>query len=356
MRPRNARGKRLGVGVLSCLVAGLFGTESLSGQGCSPSRFTSPARWGQGDVYLPPGEWQASLVYRRFTSSNLVQGHDDLSASAPRGLPSTVHSRTLNLSMTYALSQRLALSAGLPYLEGDHTTWYADSVRHTNTARGFGDLQLMASYWLRPVHPMQPGGNLSIGLGVKVPTGSNDVAGRWWNADGSTLAFPVHSSIQLGDGGWGIVAQLVGFQPFGAVNYAYLSASYTAVPRGTTDVVRSPGSTLRWAAPDSWNATVGVARVLWPGQGLGIDLSARFAGTPRRDLIGGRDAGYRLPATTGYLTPSVALTRGAHSVSLAVPVLLYRNFLPSYVDLEAGKLGGGGLADYQLLAGYSVRF
>ena len=356
MRCTKTGGNGLALGVFSCLVAGSFWTGPLSAQGCSPSRFTSPARWGQGDVYLPPGEWQISLVYRRFTSSNLVQGHDDHSPSAPRGLPSTVHSRTLNLSMTYALNRRLGLSAGIPYLDGDHTTWYADSARHTNSSRGLGDLQLMASFWLRPIQAVQPGGNLSVGLGVKVPTGRNDVAGRWWNADGSTVTFPVHTSIQLGDGGWGLVAQLVGFQPFGAVNYVYVSASYTAVPRGTTDVVRSPGSTLHWAAPDAWNATLGIARVLWPEQGLGIDLSARFAGTPRRDLIGGRDDGYRLPATTGYVTPSVALTRGGHSFSLAVPVLLYRNFLPSYVDLETGKPGGGGLAAYQLLAGYSVRF
>lgn len=336
-------------------VASLLGAGVASGQGCSPSRFASPVRGGQGDVYLPRGTWQVGVAYRRLTSNNLIQGHEDNSEAAPRGLPSVVNSQTLQLSVWYSVTNRLSLTLNVPFLRGSHTTWYADSLRHENTATGLGEATLLASYWLRRAQGLSPGGNFSVGLGVKVPTGQNAVQGKFWKADGSAVPFPVHQSIQLGDGGWGVILQVMGFQPIMARTYLYAAGSYVLNPKKTSDVVRAPGSTQRWAVPDNWNANLGVGVALWPEQGLTVAFGGRLGGTPQQDLIG-KDDGYRLPATTGYLAPVLGLTRGAHMIEVSVPVLAYRNFPPSDIDVKAGRLGGGGLAKYVILVGYSVRF
>jgi hypothetical protein len=337
-------------------IAALLRAGAASGQGCSPSRFASPARFGQGDVYLPRGTWQVGLAFRRLTSHNLIQGHDDNSVTAPHGDPSAVESQTLVLSVEYAVSDRLSLTLNAPFLYGSHTTWYADSLRHTNTAAGLGETTLLAIYWLRRAQAVSPGGNVSVGLGVKAPTGKNDVQGTWWNKNGSTVPFPVHQSIQLGDGGWGLILQVMGFQPILDRAYLYAAGTYTINPKKTTDVVRSPGSTVHWAVPDTWSANAGIGVALWPEQGLTGGLNARLGGTTQKDLLGGKDDGFRLPAATGYFMPNLTLARGRHMIEAALPVLVYRNFPPSDVDLAAGKLGGGGLAKYAILVGYSVRF
>jgi hypothetical protein len=79
-------------------------------------------------------------------------------------------------------------------------------------------------------------------------------------------------------------------------------------------------------------------------------------GTPRRDIIGGRDGGQRLPMTVVYASPGIGITRGAHTITLSVPMRTYMNFRPSYVDDATGAHGGGGLARRLILSSYTVRF
>jgi hypothetical protein len=139
-------------------------------------------------------------------------------------------------------------------------------------------------------------------------------------------------------------------------SYVYGGGSYTLNPKKTTDVVRSPGSTVPWSVPDTWDASAGVSTLVSPALGLSLNLGLLAYGTPRRDIIGGRDDGNRLPATVGYVSPGIGVTRGAHTFTFSVPVRAYMNFLPSYADAAAGRSGGGGLARRLILAGYTVRF
>jgi hypothetical protein len=90
--------------------------------------------------------------------------------------------------------------------------------------------------------------------------------------------------------------------------------------------------------------------------GLSANLGLLTYGTPRRDVFGGRDNGERLPAISGYVLPGIGIIRGAHALTLSVPVRAYMNFRPSFVDAAAGIPGGGGLARHLLLASYAVRF
>jgi hypothetical protein len=346
-------------------LAGLLSLVAFHGrtawaQGCLPSRFTSPSLGalggGGGDIYLSERTWQVGLAYRGFTSDQVIVGrgvHNDL---GPNGFPSIVHSQLLNVSLVYGVTDRLSVTLNTPVSHGTHSAVYLDKQRHENTSAGLGEMSLSANYWLSSARALQPGGNVAIGFGVKAPTGRNDVEGKVWKANGTSIPFPVVPAIELGDGGWGVVLSTKGFRPVMERSYLYGGGSYTFNPRKTTNVMRSPGSTEPWAAPDSWEANAGVSTLVSPALGLSVNLGALAYGTPRRDVIGGSDNGQRLPATVGFVSPGVGITRGAHTITLSVPVRAYMNFLPSYNDMAAGRPGGGGLARYMILSSYTVRF
>jgi len=346
-------------------LVGLLGIVAFDGraalaQGCVPSRFTSPALGSLGgsggDIYLSGGTWQVGLAYRDVNSNQLIVGHRVRNDLAPGGIPSFVHSQSLNVSLVYGVTDRLSVTLNAPVSRGSLELTYADLNRHENTSSGLGEISISTSYWLRPAQALQPGGNVAIGFGVKAPTGSNDVGGTFWKADGTSVPFPVPPAIELGDGGWGFVVSTKGFRPVMERSYLYGGGSYTFNPRKTTDVVKSPGSTLHWAAPDTWEGSAGVSTLVSSALGLSVNLGALAYGTPRRDVFGGREDGERLPAIVGYVSPGIGITRGVHTITFSVPVRAYMNFRQSYFDQSAGLPGGGGLARHLILSSYTVRF
>ncbi|MGZ3464672.1 MAG: hypothetical protein ACXWMP_14295 [Gemmatimonadaceae bacterium] len=325
-----------------------------------PSRFTTPSLGalggGGGDIYLGAGTWQVGLAYRGLTSNQVIVGHQVRNDLGAGGQPSIVHSHLLNFSLVYGVTDRLSLTLNTPVSRGSQTGVHADGLWHENTSAGLGEISVSANYWLRNAQALQPGGNVAIGFGVKAPTGKNNVEGTVWKADGTSVPFPVVPAIELGDGGWGFTLSTKAFHPVRERSYVYGGGSYTLNPKKTTDVVRSPGSTVPWSVPDTWDANAGVSTLVSPALGLSLNLGLLAYGTPRRDLIGGRDNGNRLPATVGYVSPGIGIVRGANAFTLSVPVRAYMNFLPSYVDAAAGRSGGGGLARHLILASYAVRF
>lgn len=346
--PKPSPFRRLLLSPLLGLLVG--GPQAAVGQGCAPIRVAGNVPGTEGDIYLRRHTWQVSAAYRLLSSNHLIQGHEDMGPS------SVVHSQALFTGLRYGVTDRLALSLSVPFSHGSHETSYPDGQQHTNRATGLGDVSLSATYWLFNANALRPGGNLAIGFGVKIPTGKNDVEGTWWNADGTTIAWPVHQSIELGDGGWGLILRSEGFRPLWSRVYLYGGGSYTLNPRRTSEVVRSPGSPQHWAVPDTWDAFAGVAAAFWAEQGLVARLGLAFEGTRKRDLIGGTDSlEHRLPATTGYLMPAMTMTRGAHTITVSVGARIYKNFLPSVWDDANAKKGGGGLAKYVFLSSYALR-
>lgn len=349
-------------------ILGLVGVLSLTpcsvriarAQGCLPSRFTTPALGGLGgaggDVYLPAGVWQVGWAYRGFSSDQFIVGHRVRNDLGTGGSPSIVHSQLLNMSLVYGVTDRLSVTFNAPVTHGTHSALYPDHEWHENSAAGLGEMSVSSSYWFRDARALQPGGNVAIGLGVKAPTGRNNVEGKVWKADGTSVPFPVVPAIELGDGGWGFVVSTKGFRPVRERSYLYGGGSYTLNPKKTTNIVRTPGSTTPWSVPDTWDANAGVSTLVSSTIGLSVNLGALAYGTPRRDLIGGRDAGNRLPATVGYASPGIGLGRGAQTITVSAPVRVYMDFLPSYADDAVGKPGGGGLARHLWLMSYTIRF
>lgn len=317
-----------------------------------PVRFTTPSLGGQKQQDVRSHQWQVGFAYRRLTADEWYVGTQVHEERAPFGQPLFLNINSLDVTVTYGVSSRFNLALTLPFSHGTHSRFYADGARHEVSAAGLGDINLVGTMWLRdPAAGLS--GNLALGLGVKTPSGSNHVEDDYFTASGTTRYF-VDQSIQLSDGGWGIIAQTQGFQRLAGRLYGYATGSYLASLKVKTDVAfataAGTASTTIMAVPDVYSARIGAAYVLAPARGLSVSLGARLDGIPVRDLIGGGDDGFRRPGYTLYLDPGVSYTLAGGTLTLSTPWALAEDFKP---DLVATHPKGGDLADYLVFAGYT---
>lgn len=333
-----------------------FGAPAALAQGCMPSRFATPLSGAQGDVYLPKGAWQIGTGYRSYNANQRVVGHTVFDF-LPDGRPANhIGASTIDLNAEYALTNQLALVLDVPYVRANSDTWYPDALRHAVSTSGLGDVTLVARQWLRGAGLFQPGGNLSIGLGVKAPTGRHDYPTNYWMANGSVIQFPAHVSTEPGDGGWGVIVQSEGFEPVLGQMYLYGAGTYTMSTKKTNGIPIAPGSTTSWGVPDTWDGRAGIAYAVWPERGLSTSLGLRFDGTPVGDVLGGKDNFQRFPAIGGFVEPGLSFSMGRHNLQVTVPLRIYQDYRRSAVDVATGAAGGGGMTKYMLVTSYSARF
>jgi hypothetical protein len=321
-----------------------------------PSRFATPLSGAQGDVYLPQGAWQIGTGFRSYDANQRVVGRQVFDFLPDGRRANHVGATTVDINAEYALTDRLALILDIPYVRANSDAWYPDALRHAVTTSGLGDVTLVAREWIRPAGLLRPGGNLSIGLGVKAPTGQYKYPTNYWLADGSMIRFPANISTEPGDGGWGIIVQSEAFQPVKNLWYLYGAATYILSTKGTNGVPFAPGSPILRGVPDTWDGRAGFAYALWPDRGLSTSLGLRFDGTPVSDVFGGKDNYQRLPAVGGFAEPGLSLNIGRNNLQMTVPLRIYQDYRRSAVDVATGATGGGGMTKYQLVTSYSVRF
>jgi hypothetical protein len=325
-------------------------------QGCMPSRLATPLSGAQGDVYLPKTAWQFGIGYRSYDANQRVVGREVFNLLPDGRTANHIGATTIDVNAEYAVSDRLALMLDVPYVRANANTWYPDAQRHSVSTSGLGDVTLVAREWLRRAGLLQPGGNVSLGLGIKAPTGRYDAPANYWLANGSTVRFPAHISTQAGDGGWGIILQSEAFEPLAGVWYLYGAGTYTLSTKKTNGIPIAPGSPVTWGVPDTWDGRAGVAYALWPARGLSLSAGVRFDGTPVTDVIGGKDNSQRFPAIGGFAEPGLSLNLGRHNLQMTVPLRIYQNYRRSNVDVATGAAGGGGMTRFMLVTSYSVRY
>lgn len=319
-----------------------------------PIRYESPSLGGRGESYLEAKDWQLGVSYRRLIADDFFVGRDERPELGPGGEPLHFNVNSVTLTATYALSDRVSITANVPWSTGTSSRRYADGQRHTTQASGVGDVNAVGTVWLRD--PMYvPRGNVAFGIGLKAPTGSFRSRDDFWLADGSTRSEPVDQAIQLGDGGWGIILQGEAFHRMAGGAFAYLAGQYVASTRGTTGVA-SPRPDLLLAVADVYNVRLGVASPLWVSRGAFGSLGLRQDATTRRDIFGGRDMHFRRPAIVRYLDPAVSVSRGPHTFSVNVPIRVYQDFRNNYAFEAEDRQLGGDLAKYLLITGYSRRW
>jgi hypothetical protein len=309
-----------------------------------PMRLTVPGLGTNEAIPLKKHQWQVDQAYRNLYAPDFYIGtvqHENGSAATPI----FINVNSLDVSVNYGVTDRFSLTLTLPFSYGTQSRTYAGGVRHEVSAGGLGDIDLMGNLWLwNPAN--HPNGNLSLGLGMKTTSGKN--------AQNSPFQHPVDESIELGDGGWGLIMQAQGYQKISNRVSGYGYGLYLLSPTDTTNVI-SPYPGVPLSVPDVYSARVGAGYALLPKQGFSVSFGPRIDGIPVRNLVGGSD-GFRRPGYVFYLDPGISLNRRRSTFTLNIPVRVYQDFKRSLVDIQLGKPGGGDFARFLVFVGYSVRF
>jgi len=302
---------------------------------------------------LPARHWELGVAYRHLGADQWFVGTNVQEAAAPFGQPLLLNIDSVDASVSYGVSDRVSLTLIVPFSRGTHSRLYADGVRHTVEASGLGDVSLISNIWLR--NPTQhPDSNFAVGFGLKTPSGNNNVLDDFFLANGSTTQNPVDQSIELGDGGLGVILQAQGFHKVFERASAYFYGWYLLTPRDRTGVP-SPLAGVPLSVPDVYSIRPGFAYAVAPKRGLSASLGTRLDGIPVRDIVGGSD-GFRRPGYSLYLDPGIAVARRRGVLTVNIPLRIHQNFKRSLVDIQEGTPGGGDLARYLIIVGYSLRF
>jgi hypothetical protein len=253
----------------------------------------------------------------------------------------------------------------LPFITNDRSSLYehlgnGSGQRFHTQSRGLGDVRLSVNYWL--LNPdKHPNSNISLGLGLKVPTGNYNVQDDFHRPEGIEQR-PVDQSIQLGDGGWAPSLEL---QAFGRVfenGSVYANAFYMFNPRNTNgvktyrrDSVEAGAIISVMSVADQYMARAGINYALLPLRGLSLSLGGRLEGIPARDLVGKSD-GFRRPGYIVAAEPGLVYMPGKTTLAINVPVALVRDRIRSVYDTKTGRHGDAAFADYAVYVTVSQRF
>lgn len=367
--------------VLIFLLSTFFMVSNSWSQGCVAIRggmgCSGISVGGNNLVSLSKGQWQASLGYRYFKSFRHFRGSHEETERVANKTEVINYSHTADVGLSYGLTKRFSLNINLPVNFYDRSSLYehyGNSVEanpqqkrfHTD-ASGIGDLRVSGTYWL--FDPEKHGtGNLSLGLGVKAPTGNSNVQDDFHKLDENkqdyTVRRAVDQSIQLGDGGWGFNVEVQGFQSILPRLSAYFTGFYLFNPRNTNETLTR--GTLNNVDPiiayhsvaDQFSARLGLSYVLLPQSNFVLNLGGRIEGVPAKDLIGD-DQGFRRPGYVMSVEPGIFYAYKDAVLSLSVPVALYRNRVKSVYDLAdaTGKRhGDAAFADYLISTSVAYRF
>jgi hypothetical protein len=303
--------------------------------------------------FVAAKHWEVGAAFRRLSADQWFVGSSVRESAAPFGQPLLLKIYSLDATLTYGVTDRVSITLTLPFSHGTHSRFYADGKRHTVEAAGLGDISGIANVWLR--HPSaESSGNVAVGFGLKTASGNNGVIDNFFLADGSVTKNPVDQSIQLGDGGVGMILQLQAYRRLSGHVSGYVYGWYLLTPREKT-AVSSPLAGVPLSVPDVYSLRSGVSAALWARRGISASLGTRVDGIPLRDSVGG-SSGFRRPGYSLYLDPGVTVTRKRSAWSVNVPLRVHQDFQRSLADIERGSAGGGDLAKYLLLIGYTVRF
>jgi hypothetical protein len=321
----------------------------------------------QRSPYLEPGKWQLDATFRWLDSDRHFAGTEEQVERHELGNFVINRQRLLDLSPTYALTRQTNLSLSVPFLA--YGSWSipkpirpVPGPRETQSTSGLGDLSLVARHWMFNTARHERG-NVSLGAGLKFPTGNYRATDEFTNLVGDLRRRkPVDQSIQPGDGGLGVVLDLQGFQHVGSAVF-FASGSYLINPRntnGTPSIIATLFDGLEVpdhlahltvnSVPDQYIARAGVGVPVPRITGLAVTLAARIEGVPPKDLIG-RSEGFRRPGYAIFVEPGLIYTRGRDTFSLSAPVATQRNRQADFSGFE----GDATFADYFFVFSYSRR-
>jgi hypothetical protein len=259
-----------------------------------------------------------------------------------------------DFSISRQLTPRWSVNGSIPFLMVYRNQLYVP--RGEFRVRSIGDMTVGGRAWIfRP--PTESGGNVGIGLNLKLPTGKYNATGAALDRNGAPIIATADQSIQAGDGGTGFSIDIQAYRPTYFRSMLYFSGSYLFNPRNTNGVstFRTRRGEEVMSVADQYLYRGGVSHA-FPGiRGLTVTFGGRIEGVPVRDALGKSD-GFRRPGYAISLDPGFMYARGNYIFSCNVPWAVERNRRQSVTDYQNRFHGDAAFADYALILGLTKRF
>lgn len=355
-------------GFVAVLLLSFAATRNASAQGCvAVKNLTSPGL-NFGDQ--PTTGWQFTVNYRYFRSYKHFRGPDEQEERVRNGTQVINNDNSINLGVNYNFNKRWSTLVTIPFMYIDRSSLYEHSGnnggRYHTQSQGLGDIRATAYYNTTPDKQM---GHTLVGLGIKAPTGNYNTKDYFHKPEGLTL-LPVDQSIQLGDGGWGVMTEIDVIHPISGKFSAYLNGLYMFNPRNTNGTLRrstlttvpSTGEPIplsnEYSVADQYFWRLGAEFMTG---GITASLGVRMEGIPSEDLIGKSD-GFRRPGYITSMEPGFFYSTGPHSFGATFPIALERNRTRNSIDKAQGNdssgkpiIGDAAFADWLLSVTYVYR-
>lgn len=346
----------------------IFGTAILlvfsieiNAQGCIAIRSGCGVNIGGGSL-SPKGSWQVGTNLRYFHSYKHFRGKHEETHRVQEGTEVINDSYFLDLSLLYALSDRLSVNMVIPFVYHERSSMYEHGGnppnglgdRHKTYAQGLGDVRVGVNYWM--LDPEQNTTNFSLGMALKVPSGNYKATSTFYNQGDNrdqTIESGVDQSIQPGDGGYGLAIESQGFHVLSESFLLSVNLYYLINPREQYSI-ENRGRTRYYSVADQYAGRLGVF-YMTKLHGFGLYGGMRFEGIPSSDLFGG-DEGFRRPGYIVSMEPGVSYNVNNFSLNVTVPVAIERARTQNFDDKIDGDNGDAAFADYLLNFGLTWRF
>src|SRR6187399_487482 len=341
--------------------------ETAKSQGCVIVR--NIAGFGQYNLTynaFSTSEWELNINNRYFKAFRDFKGTVDQKTAKQN--EAVVKSFTTDISMIRMLRNGWALSLSIPIAANSRTASIEhggpNTKRYTTNSFGIGDTRFTAYKWiLRPT--VKQRGNIQLGLGIKLPTGAYNYQDYFYRNDSTKVLAAVNPSIQLGDGGTGIITEINTFYILNSTrtlslygNFYYMAnpreQNGTAITNGRIPArIDSLANNIVLSVPDQYSMRAGLDYNLkkWI-----FSMGMRYEGTPVNDLLGGSE-GIRRAGYNFSVEPGIVYKMKKASLYTYVPFIVDRKIVQNVPDkfktkyLGTYTVSSGGSGDYQVFVG-----
>ncbi|HEY1794032.1 MAG TPA: hypothetical protein VGG34_14045 [Opitutaceae bacterium] len=333
----------------------------LSAQGCVPIKEMGDSTVDIGGVTTGSAadKWDFTESYEHFRSYLDFIGSNNNTAARNAATNQVINVvDQFDSSISYTPDVVDTFTLDVPYFTATRSQQVSGLGRYKTRGRGIGDTRVTADRWL--IDPRtNPRGDISLGLGLSIPTGKSNVKDYFHTKTGLVLE-NVDQSIQPGEGGWGLIGEFNAYYKLLPSTSLYANGFYMVTPQDTNGTRTTSAITSETAYDsvyDQYELRGGVTQVLWRFNKsvLTGSLGGRWEGVPSDDLIGSSD-GFRRPGYVLSVEPGLAYLMPHDSFTFSVPVAEYMNRTQSYPDTLTGGHGDAFFAKFLVLASYSHRW
>lgn len=317
---------------------------------------------------IDTSKWELNANSRYFISFRHFSGETHEIQREILGTNVINHTSQTDFTLIHKLSSRWSYGIDIPVVSNTRSSLY----EHNNVGRfqtnsfGLGDIRFtIYNYLIDP--GKRPLANLQVGLGIKLPSGNDNVQDYFHVTDSTERLGPVDQSIQLGDGGTGITLELNGYLSISHNVNIYGNFYYLSNPQDVNGVSTAHGGTPSanavkntssvMSVPDQYMVRGGLNWRIGP---LTLTGGIRREGVPIYDFIGKSD-GFRRSGFIISAEPGLTFSSKKFSLYIFAPYALVRDrtqSVPDKINTQITKVytqGDASFADYFLNFGFTLK-